>query len=577
MSKLINIDGKMFRRPEAWFGLFQRSTSFDGTPVDAPLYLGTCRGAASLAPDKNRLADIFTTYNGEKIPFEIECTPYELTLVTDKGNVRFSFANRTQLLANGDPGMGLYFEKEMAQHESVHTRKNGAWEVFFRLTCTFIFKGLDGSGFEFVNPDTGKAPWEWEKLSSGKVRGQTVEAANGGFTLVMEESIYNGVVRDSYPSYAEAKSAMESAWADFTAKYSAFVEPYESIRYQTLHTLWSFLLAPQGRIKSTQIMFFAGVIGSQWQMCQNAVAFSNHPELSLELLMSPIDFIGSEGQLPDMYDEVTFETQGVKPPMHGWALLEIMKRHDILAEYGKERLEKLYNGLSAWAKWWEVIRDEDGDGLPAVVHSDETGLDDCSLFKNDIKIASPDAASYLALLFEAVGKLAELLGRSEASEWYAKSKHTIEQLLAILWDGEHFLGLATDTGEKIFSQSIIHYMPAVLGNRLPKDILAKLVDGLTTKFLSPYGLASEETSSPYYAPLKFGLGSVLPPMMLYICTGLWDTDFKDSAKTYAENYCKALVDGGMPFFIDARNGFGMYYGSSWACCAFIILSTLLSE
>jgi hypothetical protein len=40
--------------------------------------------------------------------------------------------------------------------------------------------------------------------------------------------------------------------------------------------------------------------------------------------------------------------------------------------------------------------------------------------------------------------------------------------------------------EKLYSGSIVHYIPAILGNRLPKNIIDKMVDDLTDteKFLS---------------------------------------------------------------------------------------------
>jgi hypothetical protein len=424
----MNIDGKVFRRPEAWFGLFLRSKSFDGSPVAAPLYLGTCRGAATLAPEKNRLADVFPTYNGEKLPFVVEARPAELKLVTERGDVRFTFANKSYLLAEGDAGMGLAFEKSMAQHESVHKRwnkaKEEAWEVFFRMTCTIIFKGQNGSGFEFVNPETGGYPWNWAGLSSGKILGRTRPAPDGTFTLVLDESVFNGVVRDAYPTYAKAKASMQSAWDAFISKIRPLAAPYEAERIAAAHTIWSFLLAPQHpRIPSTQIHFFAGVIASQWQMCQNAVALSDIPELSASLLQGPLDQMGPNGQLPDMYDEVTFESQCTKPPMHGWALKQIMARRDLIADVGRDKIETLYAGLCKWADFWQTIRDDDGDGLPVVYHPDEVGIDDCSLFVNHNQLVTPDVCAYLVLLLEANGDLAKALGKPEpeSAVWYQKS------------------------------------------------------------------------------------------------------------------------------------------------------------
>jgi hypothetical protein len=565
----------MFKRRGAWFGLFQ----FGMPGAEPAFYLGTLHGMAALAPDKNRLINISATYNGEKIPHELSARPAELTLRTERGDVRFTFADTAKIMAEGDPGMGLRFEKTMVQHETVHKRKNCAWEAFFRLTCSVVFKGLEGSSFDF---NGGAEPWDPKTLSSGDICGVTRPGPDGRFALVMEESTYGGVVRDAYPSYAEAKASMQADWDSFIEEMPAFAEPYESTREECEYTLWSFLMEPCGLARHTMIQMFAGVTASQWQMCQNAVALCEHTELAVDLLLSPIDRIGPLGQLPDMYDDMQCESLMVKPPMHGWAVLEIMKRRDLLKDCPRWRIEKLYDGMGRWADWFMTCRDEDGDGLPSLIHSDETGLDDCSLWEaGHLTITTPDAAAYLALLFEATGELAALLGKpnAEVSAWRAKSENIIARLVETLWDGERFAGLAPETRELIYSDSIIHYMPAILGDRLPEGILGKLVAELSDAdaFFSPWGIASEKMTSALFSPSGWGRGCVLPPAMMYIVTGLWDTKHRAFAKKAAENYCKALGGTGFPFFIDPKTGKGMYYGCSWANCAYAVLGRLVGE
>jgi hypothetical protein len=570
----------MFKRRGAWFGLFQFGVMPGAPPEfsEPVFYLGTLHGMAALAPDKNRLITISATYNGDKLPHTLDARPAELTLKTERGDIRFTFAGTSMILAEGDPGMGLRFEKTMAQHETVHKRKNGAWEAFFRLTCSVVFKGLEGSSFDF---NDGASPWDPEKLTSGEIYGVTHPAPDGRFTLVMEESTYGGVVRDTYPTYAGARASMQADWDEFIEAMPVFAEPYEKTREECEYTLWSFLTSPYGAARHTMIQMFAGVMASQWQLCQNAVALAEHTDLALDLLLSPIDRIGAQGQLPDMYDDMQCESLMVKPPMHGWAVLEIMKRFDLLKACSRERVEKLYDGIGRWADWFLTCRDEDGDGLPTLIHSDETGLDDCSLWANHLEITTPDVAAYLILLFEAAAELAKALGKpqSELAAWQAKSKNTLSQLISVLWDGERFAGLLPETRELIYSDSIIHYMPVILGDRLPKEILDKLVADLsdTKTFFSPWGIASEKMTSPLFSPFGWGRGCVLPPAMLYIVTGLWDTRHRAIAKTAAENYCKTLGETNFPFFIDPKTGAGMYYGCSWSNCAYTVLGRLISE
>jgi hypothetical protein len=574
---IFSIDGSMFKRSGAWFGLFQRGSSYG----DISLYLGTCHGIAAKAPDKNRLIEVSPAYEGRKVPFTVETQPAELTLRTRHGNVRFTFADMTKLLAEGDPGMGLVFEKTMVKHETVHPRKNGAWEAVFRLSSSFIFQGLNGSAFDF---NDGKNPWNWENLSSDKVRGCTHPGPDGRFTLVLEEFQYGGIVRSAYPSYAEAKASMQADWDAFYAGMPGFSEPFEERRAQCQYTLWSYLTSPYGLARYPMIQMFAGIMGSQWQMCQNAVALQEHTELAVDLLLGPLDRISPEGQLADGYDDASCETQIIKPPIHGWAILQIMKHHDLKKECSREKLELLYRGIGAWGDWFMTFRDEDEDGLPSLVHGDETGLDDSTMFLEHMVVTSPDLCAYLVLLFEAVGDLGKLLDKPEAecAAWYEKSSGLLRRMLEKLWDGAHFTGIVPGTGERIFSGSIVHYMPAILGNRLPGDIIDKLADDLcdTDQFFSPWGLASEDMTSDWFCPSpgSIGRGCVVPPAMIYICTGLWETKRRDTARSFAERYCSALQNSNFPFLINPKNGIGSgYFGGSWPRCAYTILGRLISE
>jgi hypothetical protein len=65
--KPINIDGSMFKRAGAWFGLSVKG-SICG---DISLQLITCHGIAPKAPDKIRLISICPTYEGRKVPYTV--------------------------------------------------------------------------------------------------------------------------------------------------------------------------------------------------------------------------------------------------------------------------------------------------------------------------------------------------------------------------------------------------------------------------------------------------------------------------------------------------------------------------
>ncbi len=572
----LKLQGSMFKRSKAWFGLLPAGRLRGETT----LTLLTMHCLSSRGPAGNKLCSIFPTFEGHKVPYTFDFQPAELTLVTDHGNIRFTFASLSQLIAEGDPGMGLMFTKHMVKHETVNPRKNGAWEAVFRYSSSFIFKGLDGSTFDF---NGGENYWSWEDLSANDICGRTYPNEKGTFTLMMEECSYCGIVRDSYPTYAEGKKSMQDDWDSFFAKMKPFIAPFESVREEVAYSLWSFVTGPYFNAHYPMIQMFAGAMASQWQMCQNAVAFQDHPGLAIDLLLGPIDKISPEGQLPDMYDDAGIETERIKPPVHGWAVLEIMKHNNLKEIWPLDKLEMLYKGIGAWADWFMNCRDDDGDGLPSVDHSDETGLDDNTIFTKDIQLTTPCTSAFLVLDYEAAGKLARILGKpeEEAAAWEKKSQDLLVRLVSKLWDGEHFVAYNPHTKEKIYSTSVLHYMPLVLGKRLPQEIIDKMVADLMVpgEFFSPVGLATEKMNSDYFTMTGFARGGVLPPPMIFICTGLAETAKKDTAYMLADLYMRGLMKNNFPFSMNPQTGGmgGFPAGGSWPRCAFMILGRLFGE
>ncbi|MBR4702714.1 MAG: hypothetical protein IKO91_02620 [Oscillospiraceae bacterium] len=567
------VTGNFFKRRGAWFGLSVTASAYGM----AALHLATFHGGATRAKDGNKLIDLWPTYEGRRVPFVVQAEADELTLLTRYGNVRFTFAGPTLLMAEGDKGMGLHFEKDMEQHETVKPRKNGAWEAAFRWTCSMLFQGLEGSGITF------RPYWDWERLSSGNVKADTVPGPEGHFTLAMEEFTHAAFPRENYPTYSEARESMKADWEGFLAQMPAFPEPYEKGRIQAAYTLWSYLTAPTMGIDHTMIVMIGQEIASQWQMCQNAVALEPHLDISLDLLLSPLDRVSPYGQFSDLYNDATCVPQMIKPPVHGWALKQLMARRDLKKEVLADKLETLYKAVSDWGNWFLLCRDEDGDGLPAYEHGDETGFDDCTLFIDHMQMASPDLSAYLVLLYEALGDLALLLGKKdEAGDWERKSKELLDRMIGEMWDGKHFVGIVPWTHEKVFSGSLIHYIPVVLGDRLPPEILDKLAADLTEEgvFLSPWGLSTERMDSDWFEATgrSISRGNIVPPSMLFICAGLLGSRRRDAGRLITERYLSALSTQGMPFLIHPMLGnvFG-FAGGSWPACAYTILGRLLSE
>ncbi len=565
----------MFSRRGAWFGL----TCDNDKYASGVLNLTTNRGTRTHSDNRgyNKLYRIEPTFNGHPCPFAVQTAASELTLHTQHGDVRFTFADKTKLMAEGDPGMGLYMYRRGEPYEVVKPRENGAWESPVRGTTSFSFKGLDGSEFYFE--DT----WSWYDLKNEIIKGHTKPNADGKFTLVIEEHPYCAAVHDDYPTYADAKASMQADWESFLDKYPHFIQPYESKREETAYILWTHLCAPTQRTSTEFMLMFPGVEDSQWQLVQNGVALQDDTDLSIDLLLAPFDYQDTTGQLVDMFDEVLLNTNAVKPPIYGWALKNIMKHSDITKIWPKEKIEKLYVGAGRWADWFMKYRDDDKDGLPGFEGGNENGFDEVTAYFDTVKLATPDLCAYEVINFEVQGDLAKLLGKpqEEIDAWYKKSKDLLDRMIDKMWDGEHFVCLKEYTHEPVFSGSNIHYLPIVLGDRLPQNIIDKIAEDLMDErgILSKFGLASERIDSDFLEIMgvQMGDGTISPPGQLFITTGLWDAGKKDLAREIVARYCGRLIRGGFNHFLNPVSGQGSIFCGTWCRCVFTILCRMVSE
>jgi len=566
---------QFFSRRGAWMAL-QANTPGYGRGA---LYLMTNRGGRTHTGDQtySRIYRIHPTFEGRKVPFAIQAMEAEYTLHTRYGDVRFTWADETKLMAEGDAGMGLLFSRDGEGYEVVKQRRDGAWESPVRNAKPLLFKGLEGSAFSFDNT------WDFDKFKYTELRGRTSPNAEGKFTLVVEEFFYGARVRDTYPSYAEAKASMLADWEAFLSVMPHYSEPFEQKRVETAYALWSHLLAPSPMTPNWMLLMFPTVICSQWQHVQNAVALQEHTDLSLELLLTALNRQGDQGQLADSYDDSHLATGGIKPPVFGWALKNIMGNRDIAKVWPRDKIERLYLEAGRWADWFMSNRDNDGDGLPAFEGGTENGLDESTIWFDQVNMTSPDVSAYTVLNFEAQGDLAKVLGKpeTEVNGWYEKSKALLALMIDKLWDGAFFVALREFSHEPVLSGSITHYIPIILGDRLPKEIIDKMSADLSEEgvFLSEYGLATERMDSDLFEVqgVQMGRGAIDPPAEIFICTGLWDAGQKELAREIVGRYCGRLMNRGFSHIIDPISGAGSPFTGTWSRCVFTILSRMVSD
>ena len=569
-KNLFNILGGLpFTRRGAWFGIF--ADMFMRPIYGTRLFIGSRRGSV-IERGSNEFMKFFPMYRGEKTDYEILTSATELILRTAYGDIRCLFAAPDLLYFKGEKGLSLRLEKAMPQHEVMKKRGDKGWEQLASWLGTLLYYPVKGS-LEM------KADWDYETLSTPLVRGTVLPDEDGEFLLAVQESQYDNKVRPHYPTYEEGLRDVTADWQDFVDHMPKLRDEFAALQPEALYTEWSFIVNPSGRMEYPLIFMTGNAFASSWQMIQNAVAFKDNIPLRNAFLLNYLCEQAPSGQLPDFFDDARSAPQGLKSPIQGWGLKWIMKDHDLFAEMPEKDLLRMYQGYGAWADWFMKYRDDDHDGLPECDHGDEH-MDDATTYVDCPEIESPDQPAYLILLYEALGDLAGFLGKTdEQVEWYRRKDEMLALLIRELWNGEMFIARTARTHEPIISGSLVHYMPLVLGKRLPQEIIDKMTSDIMEEgvFLTQYGLASERLDSEQYRIMGFARGFVRPPWQLLLLTGMYDAGKIEEAKMIATRYCLAMKDNGFHLLIDPREAGRSSFACSWPTCVFLILADMVQN
>jgi glycogen debranching enzyme len=242
-------------------------------------------------------------------------------------------------------------------------------------------------------------------------------------------------------------------------------------------------------------------------------------------------------------------------------------------------MEEAYEPLCRWTDWWFTYRDDDGDGVPQYNHGNESGWDNSTVFSTLPPIESPDLSAWLVLQMEMLAEMAGRLGHDgEAIEWAARSRRLLVQMLDHFWQEDHFVARKSGSHEVIESDSLLLYMPIILGKRLPAAVQAALVDGIKAgrRFLTDFGPATERISSPYLTADGYWRGPIWGAPTLLLVDGLRALGEEKLAADISRRFCDMVAENGIAENYDPLTGQGLRERAfTWTASAFLILASEL--
>lgn len=471
--------------------------------------------------------------------------------------------------------------------------EEGNAEIFFLDEYTFALKAHKVNIlFEFVNKTlyhVCPTPFSYRCLDWKSKLFVTLSSTQGKLKIVSENPlkfIFSGNDIIIEVNHEERKPIIKSPpnilkkgeedYKRWQRKIPSVPDIYRSTAELAWYLLWSAAVSPLGYFHRLGILssknWMCGVWS--WDHCFNALAvLSADPDFAWDQFMLPFDVQKTNGKLADVITPGGLQSALTKPPIHGWCLRILMDKGIV----DEERLKSIYEPLSLLTHWWLEHRDDDRDGICQYNHGCESGWDNCSTFDGGVPIDSPDLNSYLILQMDTLKEVALRLGKNkDASLWQERSRKMLSRLIERCWKRKQFISPRTGSPEYESSDSLINFMPIILGELLPSEYYEPLVEGLQEegRFLSPYGLSTESLKSSCYESNGYWRGPIWAPSTFLIVDGLRKRGKFSLTRKLSESFCN-MVNGkeGIYENYDAITGEGYCDPAfTWTSSVFLLMA-----
>jgi putative isomerase len=555
--------------PFSRFGSYMAFSHLAAQPgMDEGLYLRTVHGGVS----SQILFRIEVLDGDTAIPFIEDASPTVLRLVTSKGSIELCFAESKVIRVHGD-NIGLQMTRmPLPTHEgwvydTATQLGDRCWSVNIRTALRqYALTAIHGD----VLVD---APWS--DLFNEHIRIAFHPSASGHLECAIEEFHSSWQRRDYADDFDACVHGVSDDFACWESQQVDLSEDFSDARRMAAYVNWSCVVAPEGRLTRPAMYMSKNWMDNiwSWDHCFNALSLVlKNPELAWDQFMVMFDAQDEFGALPDYINDIEVVWNFVKPPIHGWTLKRMLERTDFL---NTEHLFEAYAPLSRWTNWWLTYRDADGDGLPEYHHGNDSGCDNDTVFAGGVPVESPDLAAFLVIQMDVLAEIADRLGKpSEAGEWRQRADELLERLLSAFWRGDHFVARCARSHDEIDVESLLLYLPILLGPRLPDNVRRHLITGLTQRdrFLTEYGLATESVSSPDYQADGYWRGPIWAPSTMLLVDGLNAVGEVEFARELSKRFCAMVARSGMAENFDALSGDGLRDRAySWTSSVFLVL------
>lgn len=398
---------------------------------------------------------------------------------------------------------------------------------------------------------------QWDGLSAGASE-ITVQPASGIAEVALTFARVEPATKPE-ADLATARRRSAQAFDSWRAAWPAAVgdDPATKLAH---YILWSNRVPAGGTLSEPAVYMSKNGMTNvwSWDHCFVALALAlRDPAEALAQMRVIFDAQHESGRLPDFINDRFAYWSFTKPPIHGWTFSKLRRLAPQL--FTPDLCRTVIDWLDRQAASW--MSGSLLDGLPAYRHGNDAGWDNATIFRDGGPVASPDLATFLILQYDEIAALHEALGQHDhARRARAASDSLLGALLETLWDGTRFVSRLQATGAPCESgDSLIAFMPLLLGTKLPADYRTAMLTGLKTpgRFLTPHGLATEALTSPHYRSNGYWRGPIWAPVTALLVDALHACGEHGFAADVGNRFCTLCESSGMAENFDAQTGEGL--------------------
>lgn len=516
--------------------------------------------------------------NGAEVTYETKYLPWKLELTAKEGNATIAFLDDETIYFHSegvDIGLltmqGYFWKDPVTENHTILLPKEAKLYHHFKTT--------DETKLEFI--ENGSLGDKGEKHLDIQI---IMSSGTNGSTFAFRETTEIKKWTEKLPDVNKVVYDAEKEVNDWMKKMPPVPQSIEASAKTAWFLLHAFQVKPSNYITRRTLLASKNSWLTKiwaWDHCFHAMVLAmGDPGLAWDQLFLFFDNQLDNGGFPEPLSDLMCDRGFTKPPIHGWTITKLIEiiGFDRCVPY----LKDAYEPMCKFTNYWYEYHDNNKDGICHYRHGNDSGWDNATAYDQGTPTMGSDLSAYLVIQQNLLADIAKLKGKNnEASYWKERADKQLQLMLKNQVKNNRFISPLETNGTSAPCESLINYMPIMLGDKLPDTISKQLIADLQPggNYLTNYGLASESIHSPKYEADGYWRGPIWAPPNYQIFSGLLKLNQKQLAKEIAVRYTNMChADGDFHENYEAKTGKPLQApGVSWTPAVFMLFAEWLAR